>query len=50
MRTHKILLLALALLTGSCGLINDQDSLPEKRKNADAEMLGSEDFPSRGGG
>lgn len=50
MKTSRILLLALVLLTGSCGFISEQDTLPEKRKNVDAEMLGSEDFPSRGGG
>ncbi|NHE58989.1 hypothetical protein [Cyclobacterium plantarum] len=47
MKTHAIILLALALLTGSCGLIDDKDAIPKNRENA--EMIKSDDTPARGG-
>ncbi len=51
MKTHTIILLGLALLTGSCGLIEDADTLPQPQSQENREQLISnpDDDPAKGG-
>jgi hypothetical protein len=46
MKNHRILLLAIVLLTGSCGLIEESDMLPQKDNE---ESIKTDDPPAQGG-